>query len=364
MTSGQDQDLNIICERFGSGVVITFNRPEALNALTLGMIRAIRAILATYKEDEGVKALVFKGAGGKAFCAGGDIKAVYHAGVGLTDPAQKAALAKTYFADEYRMNRELFSYPKPIVAMMDGITMGGGFGVAGPCRYRVATENTSFAMPETGIGFFPDVGSMYYLTRVPDRMGHWMALTGHTVNGANMMAFGLASHSMPSSKIEECIAEICKSDGGVQAVLERMHQSHAPKNETLRSVVKIITKAFEHNTVEKILAALDEPGHDFAARTAAIMHSRSPTSLKVTHAHYQKMQGRSFDEVTAMDYRLSIRFALGHDFYEGIRAALIDKDKNPKWTPATLAEVSDSVIASYFADDLPDLDAVDAPVAV
>lgn len=358
MASGQDQDPNILSERIGSAVVITLNRPEALNALTLGMIRTIRDILAACKIDEAVKVIIFKGAGGKAFCAGGDIKAVYHAGIGLSDPAQKAGLAKTYFADEYLMNRELFSYPKPIVAMMDGITMGGGYGVAGPCRYRVATENTSFAMPETGIGFFPDVGSMYYLTRVPDRMGHWMALTGHTVNGANMMAFGLASHSMPSAKIAECIAEICKGGEGVQAILERMHQSHAPKNETLRSVVNIIAKAFEHNTVEKILAALDEPGHDFAARTAAIMRSRSPTSLKVTHAYYQKMQGRSFDEVTAMDYRLSIRFALGHDFYEGIRAALIDKDRTPKWEPPRLEDVTDSVIASYFAADLPDLDAV------
>jgi enoyl-CoA hydratase len=211
MAEDQVLDPHIGTERRGSAMVITLNRPEALNALTLGMIRAIRHILAHCKEDEAVKVIVFKGAGGRAFCAGGDIKAVYHAGVGLTDPAEKAALARTYFADEYRMNRELFAYPKPIVAMMDGITMGGGFGVAGPCRYRVATENTAFAMPETGIGFFPDVGSMYYLTRVPDRMGHWLALTGQTINGANMMAYGLASHSMPSSKIEDCISKICES---------------------------------------------------------------------------------------------------------------------------------------------------------
>ncbi len=343
-------------------MVITLNRPEALNALTLGMIRAIRKVLADCRGVENVRALIFKGAGGRAFCAGGDIKAVYHAGVGLSDPVEKAALARTYFAEEYMMNRELFSYPKPIVAMMDGITMGGGFGVAGPCRYRVATENTNFAMPETGIGFFPDVGSMYYLTRVANRMGHWMALTGHTVNGANMMAFGLASHSMPSARIEECVAKICEGAAAPQAVLEGMHQSHAPKNETLRSVVSIIENAFENKTVEKILDALDEPGHDFAARTAAIMRSRSPTSLKLTHTYYQKMQGRSFDEVTAMDYRLSIRFVLGHDFYEGIRAALIDKDRKPQWNPARLEDVSDDVIANYFAPDIPDLDAITPPV--
>lgn len=347
----------LLFDRQGAAGIITLNRPEALNALSLEMILGIRRILAECRDNAEIQAIIFRGAGDRAFCAGGDIKAVYQAGVGESDPAKKAALAKLYFADEYHLNRDIFHYPKPTIAFMNGITMGGGFGIAGPCRFRVATEKTSFAMPEVGIGFFPDVGSMYFLTRAPEHMGHWLALTGDKINGANMIAFGLATHAMPEEGIEACLAELCR--GVSPAVsLDKHHRKHSERNESLRMVTGIIEKAFSNKTVEEILKALDQPGHDFAARTAATMRLRSPTSLKLTHAYYQKMQGRSFDEVTAMDYRLSIRCVLHHDFYEGIRAAVVDKDRNPKWNPARLEDVADAAIVRYFADDLPDLDQV------
>ena len=194
MENKMTPDPNLLFERRGTTGIVTLNRPDALNALTLGMIRGIRQILKDCRADDGISEIVFVGAGDRAFCSGGDVKAVYQAGAGVQNPDEKIALARVYFADEYRMNRELFHYPKKLVAVMDGITMGGGFGVAGPCRYRIATPKTVFAMPEVGIGFFPDVGSMHALTRCPDRIGHYLALTGNKITGEDMVASGLATH--------------------------------------------------------------------------------------------------------------------------------------------------------------------------
>lgn len=349
-------DPHLIVEHRGPVGLITLNRPEALNALTLGMIRGIRAVLAQWRDQEEIRMIVIRGAGDRAFCAGGDVKKVYEAGVGIADPDYKATLAKVYFADEYRMNRELFHYPKPLIAFMNGITMGGGFGVAGPCRYRVASEKTVFAMPEVGIGFFPDVGSLYSLLRCPHRTGHWLALTGDTIRAADMLPLGLATHYISEDQFSPCLEQMVEV--GDPALLDQFSITPDPAAARIFPAELDIDKWFDNSEVEFILHNLDQSPSALAMETARVIRTRSPTSLKLTLAYLLRMQGQSFDAVTAMDYRLAIRCMLGHEFYEGIRAALVDKDKTPQWSPARLEDVDNHIIENYFADDLPDLDQI------
>lgn len=350
------EEHHLIVEHRGPVGMITLNRPEALNALTLGMIRGIREVLERWRDREDIRIILFKGAGERAFCAGGDIKKIYEAGSTITDPTLKIALARTYFADEYRMNRELFHYPKPLIALMDGITMGGGFGVAGPCRYRIATDKTIFAMPEVGIGFFPDVGSVYALTRCPMKTGYWLGLTGDTIRAADLVGLGLATHYMTEDRFAACLEQMIEV--GDETLLDQFTEMPDPATRRLVPAMTEIEKWFSKNSIEGIFNALDESDHPLSAETRRVMEMRSPTSLKLTLSYLKKMEKADFDAVTAMDYRLSMRCMLGHEFYEGVRAALIDKDKAPRWSPPTLAEVSDDVIENYFADDLPDLDGV------
>lgn len=349
-------DPNLIVEHRGPVGLITLNRPEALNALTLGMIRGIRAVLAQWRDQEDIRMIVIRGAGDRAFCAGGDVKKVYEAGAHIADPVLKTALAKVYFADEYRMNRELFHYPKPLIAFMNGITMGGGFGVAGPCRYRVASEKTVFAMPEVGIGFFPDVGSLYSLLHCPRRTGYWLALTGDTIRAADMLPLGLATHYIPEDQFSPCLEQMVEM--GDMELLDQFSVSPDLAAARIFPAEMDIDKWFDNSAVESILDNLDQSQSVLAMETARVIRTRSPTSLKLTLAYLLRMQGASFDAVTAMDYRLAIRCMQGHEFYEGIRAALVDKDRNPKWFPEKLGDVDNGVIENYFADDLPDLDRI------
>lgn len=349
-------DSGLIIEHRSGFGLITLNRPEALNALTLGMIRGIREVLAVWRDDPEIRAVVFRGAGNRAFCAGGDVKKVYEAGIGIDDPVLKTTLARTYFADEYRMNRELFHYPKPTIAFMNGITMGGGFGVAGACKTRVATEKTVFAMPEVGIGFFPDVGSVYTLTRCPKRAGYWLGLTGASIGAADMMALGIATHYMNGDQLAAAFEQMIELED--PEFLDTLSETPGGAGAKLVPHLDMIEKLFSANTVEAIVESLSQSGDGFAAETGKIIASRSPTSLKLTLAYLDRMHDASFDAVTAMDYRLAIRCMQGHEFYEGIRAALVDKDKSPRWQPGLLAEISDDVIENCFAEDLPDLDQI------
>lgn len=349
-------DSGLIIEHRSGFGVITLNRPEALNALTLGMIRGIREVLAAWRQDTEIKAVVFRGAGDRAFCAGGDVKKVYEAGIGMDDPVLKTTLARTYFADEYRMNRELFHFPKPTIAFMDGITMGGGFGVAGACKTRVATEKTVFAMPEVGIGFFPDVGSVYALSRCPQRTGYWLGLTGASIRAADMVALRIATHYMSSDQFAAAFEQMIEMED--PAFLDTLDETPVKTEAKLVPHLETIDKAFDDNDVGGVLESLSQIGDAFAAETAKTILSCSPISVKLTLAYLNRMRGASFDAVTAMDYRLAIRCLRGHEFYEGIRAALIDKDKLPQWQPRTLGEVSDGVIENYFANDIPDLDQI------
>lgn len=361
-------DPHLRVETHGSVGFLTLDRPPALNALTLGMIRGIHAALNAWRDDDAIRAIIIRGAGDRAFCAGGDVKAVYEAGVNVTDPDAKTAIARVYFADEYRMNRALFHYPKPIMAFMNGITMGGGYGVAGPCRFRIASEKTLFAMPEVGIGFFPDVGSVYFLTRASSPgVGLWLALTGQAVPASDMLYAGLADAFVPSADHDDLIAAVIHAVNGCDdaqaasaaiAALLPAGKGGAGASALARNAEAIAGVFKVESHIEKIMQDSEISGNNFLNETARIVKTRAPLSLKITLDYMRRMQGASFDAVTAMDYRLAIGFMRDHDFYEGIRAALVDKDKDPHWNPAALGQVSAAMVDAYFSDDRPDLDAV------
>ncbi|WP_435641516.1 enoyl-CoA hydratase/isomerase family protein [Micavibrio aeruginosavorus] len=353
-------------ETHGSVGFLTLDRPQALNALTLGMIRGIHAALDAWRDDDGIRAIIIRGAGDRAFCAGGDVKAVYEAGVNVIDPDAKTAIARVYFADEYRMNRALFHYPKPIVAFMNGIAMGGGYGVAGPCRFRIASEKTLFAMPEVGIGFFPDVGSVYFLTRTSSPgVGLWLALTGQAVPASDMLYAGLADVFVPSADHDDLMTSIihavnasvdAKAAEGAIAGLLPTGNGGAGASALARNAEAIVDVFKVESHLENILQEAEKSENNFINETMRIVKTRAPLSLKITHNYIHRMQGASFDAVTAMDYRLAIAFMRDHDFYEGIRAALVDKDKDPHWNPSALGAVSAAMVEAYFSDQYPDLD--------
>lgn len=316
--------------------LLTLRRPQALNALTLEMIRGLSEALGQWEEDDRIAAVIIRGEGDRAFCAGGDIKATHRL-------REESAV---YFEQEYALNRLLFHYKKPTFAFMHGITMGGGFGVAGPCRVRIATENTVFAMPETGIGFFPDVGSVYFLNRCPGHTGSYLAVTGNSIGVADTMLAGLATHFVPQTDLEACLMELL--DRPDPAVLADFSGHTDMEDGLFRKQRAAIDRCFGHDTIEEIIAALQEEGTEWAVSVLSDIRRRSPLSLKVALAHLRKARGESFDQVIERDYRLALRFLKGRDFYEGIRAAVIDKDRNPRWNPDSLDKVSQEDVDRYF----------------
>lgn len=373
MTDLSNLDPNLRIEIHGFVGVVTLDRPQTLNALTLGMTRGIARILAHWRNDDRIRAIVFRGAGERAFCAGGDVKALYEAGVNISDPHARTALAREYFADEYWLNRDLFHYPKPTIALMNGITMGGGYGVAGPCRFRVISEKTTFAMPEVGIGFFPDVGSIYFLNRTPTPgVGNLLAISGQSIGAADTLFAGMADVFVPEAEHDELMRDIIRAvadvpsgpdaaadaAGAITAVFGR-HTAVPPDGNLARNADAIANIFAENRGVCDVVDQLAGAGDLLLSETARFVLSKAPPSVCVTHEYLRRMRGKGFDAVTAMDYRLAIAFMRQGNFYEGIRAALIDKDKNPRWNPATLGNVPDSVVNAYFSDDIPDLDTVD-----
>jgi enoyl-CoA hydratase len=332
--------------RHGVGF-ITLNRPKALNALTLPMIRAVSPQLADWQEDDRVKAVVIRGAGERAFCAGGDVRAVWQAGKD-GDP-----LTQVFFREEYHLNRLIHVFAKPYVALIDGITMGGGVGVSVHGSHRVAGDRTLLAMPEVGIGLFPDVGGSYFLPRLPGRLGLFLALTGWRLNAADAIFCGLATDYVPSDRIGALSQSFTELDWGsdgaealVDGVIDRFKAD--PAVSELAAHEALIEHCFSARSVEDILAALDASGDDWAAKVAKIIRRQSPTSLKVTFAQIEKGATLDFDQAMIQEYRLSQAFMAGKDFYEGIRAVLIDKDNQPRWSPSELAAVTPALVESHF----------------
>ena len=326
-------------DREGRLGVITLDRPKALNALTLEMIRALDPMLAQWSHDHAVQAVVIRGAGEKAFCAGGDVRAVYEAGRRGTD-----VLTYEFFFEEYRLNRRIHRFAKPYIALIDGIAMGGGLGLSVHGRYRVVTERATAAMPETGIGLFPDVGGSWFLDRAPGKVGIYLALTGARLKPADILYAGLATHFVPSVDLPALYDALLHTPP--EAALHRYAVDPGPASLSLHRAQ--IDRAFAPPTIDAILAALGKEG-EWGAKLAADLAKKSPTSLKASLRLMQRHHRHEVEDCLRGEFRLVQRVMAGHDFYEGIRALLVDKDNAPRWKPATLAEVSDAEIDAMFA---------------
>ncbi len=325
---------------------IRLNRPKALHALNTAMCMGILDALEAWRGDEAVRCVVIDHAEGRGFCAGGDIRML--AGSGATDGEE----ARAFFRAEYRMNHRLFTYVKDTIAFMDGVTMGGGVGVSMPCRYRVATENTRLAMPETGIGLFPDVGGGWYLSRLPGRIGQYLALTGARLDGAEAVALGLATHYLPAARIEEAKAAIATGPDAIDAALSALAEA-APAGKILAQRAGI-DRLFASDDLEEVLAALDADGGDFAQATRATLATKSPQAMKVSLKLLKDAAGMAtFADEMRQEYAVACRVVQRPDFVEGVRALIVDKDNAPRWEPATVEGVSDHMIDRIFAP-LPD----------
>lgn len=334
-------DPEILFEVKGAAGIITLNRPKALNALTLGMVRALHPQLIAWADDPAIERIIIKGEGERAFCAGGDIRALYDWGT-LGDP-----LAVGFYEEEYKLNVFIKEYPKPYIALMDGITMGGGVGVSVHGSHRVATERLMFAMPETGIGLFPDVGGTYFLPRTPGETGMWLSLTGARLKGADALFAGIATHHTASDALDALEAALSAPGVNVDDVLA----AHAtpPGDAAIEPLQADIARLFSGTSVENILSALDADGGEWATKQAATIRTKSPTSLKVAYRQMRDGVKADFRTCMTMEYRIVSRIMKGHDFYEGVRATIIDKDGAPNWQPDTLAAVSDADIQTIFA---------------
>ncbi len=347
---GMNQDLSkdeVLTKVRGSLGLITLNRPQALNALTLEMIRQVCGALRQWENTPAVKAVLFTGAGERAFCAGGDVKAFHRAGMAYRRGDISQPVSAMFFAEEYSLDRQIFHYPKPTISFMDGIVMGGGYGIGGNCAHRIATEKTVFAMPETGIGFFPDVGAGFHLLRAPQNLGKYLALTAAQVNAADMMQAKLAEYFVPSDKQEELIAALA-GGGDIKKILSEFEGGKAEEGIFAKNADRI-ERNFNYPTLKKILKSLAEDTSPFALETLSLIESRSPTSVMVTAEHLRRSEGRSFDDVIAGDFILTQRFLERGDFYEGIRAAVIDKDRKPRWNPPGFDGVSGDEVMAHFA---------------
>jgi enoyl-CoA hydratase len=318
---------------------ITLNRPKALHALNLGMCEAMTAALLAWRDDPAVMSVLIDHAGERGFCAGGDIRMIAESG------ATDAVEAKAFFLTEYRLNHLMVEYPKPISAIVDGIVMGGGVGISEPAGVRIATERTTYAMPETGIGLFPDVGGGWFLPRLPGETGTWLALTGARLKAADTVALGIHTHFMASAGVETLKADLLA--GAPDAVAG--HSADAGPS-PLAPHREAIDRLFAFDTIEDIFAALEADGSDWALAQLATLKTKSPQSMKVTLRQLRAGRAmKTFAEVMAMEYRLGGRVVRTHDFQEGVRAVIVDKDNTPKWAPATLEGVTDADLDALFA---------------
>jgi enoyl-CoA hydratase len=350
-------ESDILFERRGTAGVIILNRPQALNAVSHAMVRALAQQLADWEIDGAVTRVLITASGGRAFSAGGDLRALYDLG-----HAGRYDEALGFFSDEYALNAQIKRYRKPYVALIDGIVMGGGVGVSVHGSHRVAGDRFTFAMPEVGIGFFPDVGGTWFLPRLPGELGGYCALTGERLNAADSVAAGVATHRVASARFPELVEALCGA-ASVDALLAAFAEPAGEGAITARR--EAIDRLFQGDRVEDILARLDaaasQNGTDFAAATAALMRTKSPTSLKIALAQLRRGATLDFAECMRTEFRIVSRVMRGHDFYEGVRSVIVDKDQAPRWQPATLEAVSAAEVERHFAPlahelALPELD--------
>ncbi len=339
----------ILIERRGAIGVLTMNRPQALNTLSLAMYRRFDPALAAWAEDPGVRAVLVRGAGGRAFCAGGDVVAIYEA---RGEAAESGGYKSDFFREEYQLIRRIHRFPKPYVALMDGITMGGGAGVAVNGRFRVATARTLFAMPEVHIGLFPNVGATRFLNLAPGRIGLYLALTGTRIGAADTLACGFATHFVAHERQDELTDALAalgtdvEAESAVAALLQRF--AGDPGSATLPALRPAIDRVFAGPSVEAIMDALARERAAWATDALAAMQRASPLSLKIVLR--QLRQGAAdVESALQLEYRMTQHAMAAHDFFEGIRAALVDKDRKPVWQHRAPADVSDAEVAAYFA---------------
>ena len=328
---------------------IELNRPKALNALNWNMVQRIHDALKNWEVDDSVEAVLVTGAGERAFCAGGDVKSIYWAGK-AGDGGREGTLTADFFRAEYTLNYQIANYPKPYLAYLDGVTMGGGVGISVLGSHRIASQHTVFAMPETGIGFFPDVGGSYFLSR-QGPIGLLLALTGQPIDYAATFALGFATHFVPRENGSELVERLATT--GIEGTLESLCQSPPPSDqvENLRSLANA---CFDCNTLDEVLRRLEQSAAatsgltTLAGETLEKIRRRSPTSVAVAFEQLRRGRRLSLRECLIMEYRISQACMQGHDFYEGIRALLIDKDHAPRWSPETIEGVGASLIARHF----------------
>lgn len=334
------EEAEVLFEKRGVAGVVTLNRPKALNALTLGMVRLIHPKLKEWAADSSVQCVIVEGAGEKAFCAGGDIRALHDWGrAGETT-------AIDFWREEYLLNTFIKRYPKPYVALMDGINMGGGVGLSVHGSHRVATERLTFAMPETGIGLFPDVGGTYFLPRAPGDTGMYLALTGARLKAADAIYVGIADVYVPSARIETLKDRLAGGTSPREALAEVAEEEGAAP---LAAMQKDISAHFSKGSVPEIIVSLRTDGGEWAMQTADAIEGKSPVSTLVAYRQVREGAQLEFEDCMKLEYRLINRFAAGHDFYEGVRAVVIDKDQSPKWNPARLADVDPAEVDRYFS---------------
>lgn len=325
---------------------ITLDRPAKLNALSPAMLADMHAALDAWARDPGVRLVVLDGAGPRGFCAGGDLRILY-------DFARAdLAAARAFWADEYRLDAALAGYAKPVVAFMTGIVMGGGVGLSAHTRHRIVTESTQLAMPEAAAGLIPDVGATWLLSRAPGETGTYLALSGARIGAADALALGLADVFVPEAALDALkaalLAEAPGDDIAVRSVVARYARTAGPGPLGARRAT--IDACFAYDTVEAIVAALEADGSPFARSAAGAIAEQSPTSLKLTlHALRTARHLRDVRQCLQLEYRVMSRILDGHDFYEGTRAIVIDKDRAPRWRPATLADVTPAQVARHFA---------------
>ena len=350
-TTAPDEVIAAVDGRVGR---LRLNRPRQLHALNTAMCEAMLTALERWRGDEAVEVVLLDHAVSpdddaklaRGFCAGGDIRMIADSG------AADGVAARAFFHTEYRLNHRLFTYAKPTVAFMDGITMGGGVGIALPCRYRVATENTRLAMPETAIGLFPDVGGGWYLSRLPRRIGQYLALTGARVDGAACLALGLATHFIPAARLDEVKAALAERPGEVEAILATAAEEAGEP--ALLAHAPTIERLFASDRLEEVLAALAADAGEFARDTLATLRTKSPQAMKVSLKLL--LDGHAmptFEDEMRQEYAVGVHVVQRHDFLEGVRAVIVDKDNAPRWQPASADEVSDHLIDQIFAP-LPD----------
>ena len=332
----------LLVRRDGAAGVLSLNRPKAIHALTVEMDHAMTEALLAWRDDPEVKVVILDHAEGRGFCSGGDINLVRQSA--LTDGGERG---RKFFYEEYQLNHLMFTYPKPIVAFIDGITMGGGVGISQPAQFRVATENTRFAMPETGIGLFPDVGGGWYLARLPGRLGQFLALTGARLDGAECLWTGIATHYLPHEQLDEAKQRIAHGHdpAGVLAAL-----SVTPPEARIAANATAIAKHFASDRLEDILASLEADDSEWGAKELATLRTKSPQACKVALrqlAEAGKLD--SFEDNMRMEFRIAARVLMLPDFAEGVRAVIVDKDNAPKWNPATPEGVTDEHLDRIFA---------------